>query len=296
VNQLWERYTTHVHHRGGPPWYFAGVLLSGALPWTPALLAGCARLWRERRQAEARLLGSWLLAPLIFFSFSGSKLPAYLLPCLPAMAMIAALGIGTGGRAVHWSGAVLLAGLAGAGWAFGPHALGRAIGLVAPGTVSLPLPAQVGLVCLAYAATWLARARPVPAAVLVVLGVTALFVALAPYDGLLGSPRAVARVLAENRSPGEPVVEFARFNAGLPFYLGEPVRLLEVPRETTFEHLARPGNMFVTRDSLKALATLRGRVWLLGPRGATSDLASSLGLKYQGITRWKDQALGFVSR
>src|SRR5207249_1641501 len=138
------------------------------------------------------------------------------------------------GRALRWTGAALLAAVAIAGWTLGPAALARLIGVGPAATVRLPFPAHLGFACLLYAATWLARARPERAALMVLLGLTALVVAAAPYDGPLGSPRPIARVLVENCAPGEPVVEYARFNAGLPFYLGEPVRLLEVPRETEF--------------------------------------------------------------
>lgn len=92
-NQLWGRFATTVHQRGGPPWYFVAVLLGGMLPWTPAMIAGAIRAWRERSNAEARLLLCWLVVPLAFLSCSQSKLPAYLLPCLPAAAILAALGL-----------------------------------------------------------------------------------------------------------------------------------------------------------------------------------------------------------
>ncbi len=36
------------------------------------------------------LIWIWALVPIIFFSFSGSKLPGYILPAFPALALIAA--------------------------------------------------------------------------------------------------------------------------------------------------------------------------------------------------------------
>jgi len=72
--QLWERYATTVHHRGGPIYYFLVVVLVGAMPWTfPALREG----WHAAREAGRRnlpdaLLASWVGLPMVFFSFSGS--------------------------------------------------------------------------------------------------------------------------------------------------------------------------------------------------------------------------------
>ena len=71
-----------------PFWYYLPVLLAGLFPWTPlvALLA--------RRQFYAdfrmRLLGAWVLYGLVFFSVARNKLPGYLLPLLPAMAILLA--------------------------------------------------------------------------------------------------------------------------------------------------------------------------------------------------------------
>jgi hypothetical protein len=104
------------------------------------------------------------------------------------------------------------------------------------------------------------------------------------------------RLLREQRNPGEPVVEFRRFNAGVPFYLGETVRLLDVPRETGFVDPLRRAAVTVTRDSLAALADRHGRVWILGPRGANAPLADSLGLRYRQAAVWKREGLGFIAR
>src|SRR5204862_8273110 len=124
-----------------------------------------------------------------------------------------------------------------------------------------------GLACIMLAAFFMARERIGAAALCVTVGAAALLFGLARYEAVLGSPRGLARVAAENRAPGEPVVEFGRFDAGLPFYLREPLRLLEVPRESGFSEPAARARIFVTRDSLGALADAHGRVWLLGPEG-----------------------------
>jgi len=90
-HQLWERYATTAHHRSGPIYYFLVVILVGTLPWTWAAFREWSRAaWGGARRAPSdALLASWVLLPLVFFSFSGSKLPAYILPLYPGLAVLA---------------------------------------------------------------------------------------------------------------------------------------------------------------------------------------------------------------
>jgi len=294
-NQLWGRYTTTVHQRGGPPWYFVALAIGGALPWTGALLAGLARAWRERSSQEARLLLAWFAAPIVFLSFSGSKLPAYLLPSVAASALLAARELD--GRAGRWSAALMLAGLGVAGWLAGPAALGRLVFAGAPGvrSVPLPLPAHLalGLLLLGALAAW--RARPEAAAALVTFALVLLSVAAARYDSVLGSPRQVMELMSGMRAPGEPVFEVGHFNAGVPFYLGERVGLIEVPRETQFDERAGNPPVELPRDSMAAQTLRHGRAWLFGRQDLSEEIARQQGLSYVRITRWRQEALGFVT-
>lgn len=90
-----ERYFTPVFQHRQPFWFFAPVLLLGLLPWT-VLLIGLARdaiqSWQEKRWADSPGLffGCWVLFPVVFFSFSQSKLPGYVLPVVPPLALLLA--------------------------------------------------------------------------------------------------------------------------------------------------------------------------------------------------------------
>ena len=295
-NQVWARYATIEHQRGGPPWYFLGVLIAGALPWTPALLAGLVVAWRERARLEGRLLLAWLLVPLAVFSTSGSKLPAYLLPCMPAVAMLAALGFERGGRMVRHATGLLLLVMAAAAWIAARHLIGRLIGIDPPEAYRIPFEIWLAIAALVLAAFGVID-RPLPrTALLVAVAFSATLVALARHDRALGSPRAVVEVMRETRAPGEPVVEFAHFDAGLPFYLGERVRLLEVPRERQFEDAATLARVFVTRDSLGPLADAHGRVWVMGPAAPTEAMVRGQALRWTRIAGWKGEAIGYASR
>jgi 4-amino-4-deoxy-L-arabinose transferase-like glycosyltransferase len=83
-----QRFTSTIHRHPGPPWYYLPLLLAGFFPWSGLLLPAIARLWRERTPADVFVM-AWLALPLVFFSLAGSKLPGYILPCLPPLALLA---------------------------------------------------------------------------------------------------------------------------------------------------------------------------------------------------------------
>jgi 4-amino-4-deoxy-L-arabinose transferase-like glycosyltransferase len=74
-----------------PWWFYIPVLLGGLFPWTPL-----AALFFRRKiydDVRVRLLVAWVIYGMIFFSASRNKLPGYLLPLMPAVAMILAAGL-----------------------------------------------------------------------------------------------------------------------------------------------------------------------------------------------------------
>jgi 4-amino-4-deoxy-L-arabinose transferase-like glycosyltransferase len=94
-----ERYLTPVFKHVQPFWFFGLVLLLGLLPWT-VLLGGTVRRVAQRgriwRESPGMFFACWAVFPVIFFSFSRSKLPGYVLPAFPALALLMARGIADG--------------------------------------------------------------------------------------------------------------------------------------------------------------------------------------------------------
>ncbi len=88
------RFTTAHAHRGGSMFYYIPVFLVGFLPWSfPLLVAGVnhIRSWKRLRDASAApqaFLLAWAMVTFVFFSISHSKLPAYFLPAVPALALL----------------------------------------------------------------------------------------------------------------------------------------------------------------------------------------------------------------
>jgi hypothetical protein len=96
INRNLERYTSTIHRHPGPFYYYLPILVIGLFPWGALFpfavadgVAGGLRKLRQENRGTGFLL-CWILLPLAFFSFAGSKLPSYLLPCFPAMAILTA--------------------------------------------------------------------------------------------------------------------------------------------------------------------------------------------------------------
>ncbi len=78
-----------LHER--PFWFYLPVLLAGLFPWSPLLFLLFSKpIYDDRR---ARFLAAWFAWGLIFFSLSRNKLPGYLLPLLPPLALLLGLAI-----------------------------------------------------------------------------------------------------------------------------------------------------------------------------------------------------------
>jgi 4-amino-4-deoxy-L-arabinose transferase-like glycosyltransferase len=84
--------TAKESHRG-PVVYYLPVLVTASLAALPAVLTGAVVAWREARAGSPamRLLVCWFLPTLTMFSLAGTKLPHYILPALPPLAIASAL-------------------------------------------------------------------------------------------------------------------------------------------------------------------------------------------------------------
>ena len=91
IHEHFERFTTTVHGRYQPFWFFVPVLLGTMLPWSFLIPAAVRRAWRERRAdggSACLYLLIWATFIFLFFSKSNSKLVPYILPVLPALALL----------------------------------------------------------------------------------------------------------------------------------------------------------------------------------------------------------------
>ncbi len=92
IQEHFTRFVTTEHQREEKWYFFVHVLILGLLPWTSWLPATLRHGWSvsgERFQIK-RFLLIWAGFIFVFFSLSGSKLPAYILPVYPALLLLLA--------------------------------------------------------------------------------------------------------------------------------------------------------------------------------------------------------------
>lgn len=93
VVQNIERFTSPIAHRPGAIYYFVPMLVAGIVPWLGLLFQS---LWAGRHEAAPTtfrpklMLLLWAGFIFFFFSISSSKLPHYILPIFPALALLIA--------------------------------------------------------------------------------------------------------------------------------------------------------------------------------------------------------------
>lgn len=87
LNHNVERFTTTIHRHPGPIWFYLPVLLVGLFPWSGLSVPALVRIEPRASQRDLFVL-LWLVLPLVFFSLAGSKLPGYILPCVPPLAIL----------------------------------------------------------------------------------------------------------------------------------------------------------------------------------------------------------------
>ena len=90
IHEHLQRFTQDAHSRTGPIYYFVPLLFIGLLPWVLHIPGSILQAWNERRRefSSGWLLVCWSVMIFAFFSVSHSKLPGYIIPIFPALALL----------------------------------------------------------------------------------------------------------------------------------------------------------------------------------------------------------------
>lgn len=247
VREHLQRFSESGHNRPGAWWYYVPILLLGFMPWTPAIVHRLAQSPNTPRSGSFRpelFCIAWIVAIVVFFSVSRSKLPAYVVPVFPALALIAgsrlcdlqncrrsfivsAWGTIVAGllvlAATHWL----------PGWkkfdSLGPEAVQALIWVYA----AAGLLAVSGASALAF----LRRDRVRNALAVLMVGSFGFWHLISAYmhevDESYSSERLIEELTSDTKPfhPDAPFYSVALFDHSVPFYLGRTLTLVETRGE-----------------------------------------------------------------
>ncbi|MBK1679898.1 glycosyltransferase family 39 protein [Rhodocyclus tenuis] len=245
IHEHFERFLTKAHGRYQPPWYFLAVLLVGTLPWTLMMLQAWFGAWfRERTGGfqPQRLLVVWALVILAFFSASSSKLPSYILPMAPALAMLTGVWLCRAGRGTLLAHIGIIIAVALAAFYFAPHITDRADAETPHAMMSAYAEwarVAAGVLLAGAVGGWLLvwrRRQGGGLLLLAVAGYLALSIVMQGHEklGRSNSAHHIATEVMPLLSPGVPFYSVNMYEQTLPFYLQRTLTLVDYRDELGF--------------------------------------------------------------
>jgi 4-amino-4-deoxy-L-arabinose transferase-like glycosyltransferase len=253
VHEHFDRFLLKEHHREAAWWVFFALLAAGSVPWIGVLVQGLVLGAKREQRPEGApaqrfrprlLLLVWVAFIILFFTKSNSKLPGYIVPVFPAVALLVAnyLDIGTRRSRLLTGG---LTALLGAGFlGFVPFMLRLAHH---PGEDLLyaayqPWVGAAGLVLLIGGALSMLYARQMQRDLTVVvlaiagfLGTELLLTGFEPIGQIrAGTDLLPALKAAGATNPATRVYSVGIYEQSLTFYLGRTVTLVDYTDEFAF--------------------------------------------------------------
>jgi 4-amino-4-deoxy-L-arabinose transferase-like glycosyltransferase len=292
VHEHWARFTTTVHGRAEPFWYFVPVLVFGLFPWIgflpQAVRAALAGGWARRKEnADAWFLVLWAAFVFLFFSRSQSKLIPYLLPALPPLAVL--IGAWLARCRAEGAAARVRVGFGVFGFICGLLGVAFLAAVFRPGLVRDPeqlaalRPFGVALAAVLFlggvAAPWAAKLRGVTAGVGTVVGTMTGFFLVAMLAGpgwQRASTKDLALVARERIAPDERVYHYWGFFHDFVYYAERPVGLVSYIDELEVQFLdpAVKAARFIDDAELRRQWAGPARVWLVVRNRSTEEPTS----------------------
>ena len=260
IREHFQRFLTNEAQRPGSMWYFVPILLAGFLPWT-SFLPQLAWLGRHRQAGQTfqplRVLLVWAGFVFVFFSVSRSKLPSYILPMFPALALLLAYQLDRLSAAhlkkhllfplLVWGGVLACVPFAG-GYASAETPVAVVMGM------AYKVGIGAGLFLLCGGMAWRALGqdnKPHGVAWMAVGSVLVLTLSMMGHDSFraLKSSRTLVAQLTPHLTPDTEVFSVRSYDQTFPFYLRHPVTLVAYVDEFAFGQQQDPTRALPTLES-----------------------------------------------
>lgn len=238
IHEHFARFASEGHRRTGAWWYFFPVLAVAMLPWLPALPRALIAGWRDAPQRDGwrprRFLTLWAVLIFAFFSLSGSKLQSYILPILPALALLLAHTLATAHpKALRWH-ALTLGVAAAAILLYAPHVPSHASAKTPASLYALYVPwlqaaGVAGLLMALYAAWASVRGSRLTAIAAAAVGMLCTTLIAALGHNTLSpsfSGQGLARQIAPHLDQDIPFFSVLDYDQTLPFYTRRTMTLV----------------------------------------------------------------------
>src|SRR5450830_1856357 len=268
IHEHFQRFPTKIHSRTGPWYYFLPILLLGIIPWLGVFLQSLLTGARDEHSGSSfnslssgkfqprKMLLIWSVFIFVFFSISSSKLPSYILPIFPTLALLIACYLERASFKVVVLSASLVAVPCAIAMAFIPR-----VPALAKDAYSLPLvTAHVPWI---YAATIIAFIGAVltirfarsqrDLAVVLLAGSTFIASQLLMFghdpQGRYSAGVDYVPVLQAELTPETPMYLVGRYEQALPFYLQRTMTLVRHADEMEFGLKQEPQLWLPTVDA-----------------------------------------------
>jgi len=264
VHEHFERFLTKSHRREEPWWYFWPILFAGFLPWMLALVPAALEGWRREAAAAGfpwrRFALLWSGFILLFFSASGSKLPAYILPVFPVFALVLGEWLARAEPRRLWKMVAIVVPLLVVAIALAWGAPERARNAWTRDLYAAARPwilAGLGVLAVALAAATLRlRAGRKAGALATIVAASLLFIDFVEdgYERL--APRQsgfqVAETIRREAPPEARVYSVGLYDQTVPFYLGRTVTLVSYVDEFEMGLRLEPGRAIPSLEAFAA--------------------------------------------
>lgn len=270
IHEHFDRFLTKAHRRYQPWWAFIPILLLGILPWITVMFDALTRAWNgdssklnplpsplplagggeevslcdvhSKAFKPQRFLLIWSVFIFLFFSVSSSKLPSYILPIFPALALLIGVRLTKIAAPTLFWMMMPIAVLAGVAFLLSPFVV-----TFASDEVPVELYREYAVWLTAAAAIWLAgsmiglyllRRKRVTAGIITfaLSGLIFAQIALSGHESLSPANSAwrIAQQIQPYLKPDAPFYSVGMYEQTLPFYIKRTVTLVAHQDEMEF--------------------------------------------------------------
>jgi 4-amino-4-deoxy-L-arabinose transferase-like glycosyltransferase len=309
IHEHFTRFTTTVHGRYEPWWYFIPIILLGIFPWTgffwSATREALAGGWARRKEnADAWFLVTWIVFIFLFFSKSQSKLIPYILPVFPPIAVL--IGPWLARQWIEGGKGKLRLGFNLFSFVSGLLAVASIIAVTKPDLISDPVQAEL-LRPYAYAmatvlalggvmAPWFARVRGLRGGVTTLVSTAVgLYVCLmlaAPHIKRPGT-KEVALAFAARAQPGDTVYHYAEYFHDFSFYAKRVVGTVAFKGElgVQIDPVAQASGRFIDGPEFHRQWVQPGRIYAVARKKDVVELFADPKFKFHVIAESRAHTL-----